>query len=542
MQDATQKETEDKIFLVLFGAPAILPDTGCLYTLKEVLAAVSLEAGKDTFPSQANYETVEKLVRFKFLQGNPKLPLISESSATKKMERDMENVRLLDSHKLSAKKKKNLLSRLDKIFDLVLCQCQIVDCGEDHDCSGAHVLCKCPKEIPRIPDMEAAWLRDQRQRDSSNQGKYMMKGIDWKVAAAQQKQLNKIAAKNKAEQNRQAKLDKKAEEVEEEVENFEMPIADEDDRDTDFEFKSKAQPKQNRTNLNYFIAEVIRYGYSDRGAAALYNAALKTVGKIVDGRDSLAVDKNKIRRARDSFGTKQKLKLATQVGATGGLQCIGADGKRNKKTKQKVTQIINNCTVEKIVTKPQEHIVYTQEPGGTYLQHSEIAPNRGTGQDLADDFLEVVIENNSEASLEAVVADGTNTNTGWRDGCIAHLERKIHPARPLLWLICQAHGNELPLRALFTHCDGGHGTSGPDSFKGPLGQACTGDVHLGNIAKFTPISTSLPDLDESVWRDLSRDQKLLYRYAKAIAAGSVSDNLAAQVAGPSNHSRWHTSN
>ena len=162
-----------------FGAPAKLPDTGCPYTLKEVLAAVSLEAGKDTFPSQANYETVEKLVRFKFLQGNPKLPLISESSATKKMDRDMENVRLLDSHKLSAKKKKNLLSRLDKIFDLVLCQCQIVDCGEDHDCSGAHVLCKCPKEIPRIPDMEAAWLRDQRQRDSSYQGKYMMKGIDW---------------------------------------------------------------------------------------------------------------------------------------------------------------------------------------------------------------------------------------------------------------------------------------------------------------------------------------------------------------------------
>ena len=178
--------------------------------------------------------------------------------------------------------------------------------------------------------MEAAWLRDQRQRDSSNQGKYMMKGIDWEVAAAQQKQLDKIAAKNKAEQNRQAKLDKKAEEVEEEVDNFEMPIADEDDRDTDFECKSKAQPKQNRTNLDYSIAEVIRYGYSDRGAAALYNAALKTVGKIVDGRDSLAVDKNKIRRARDSFGTKQKLKLATQVGATGGLQCIGADGKRNK--------------------------------------------------------------------------------------------------------------------------------------------------------------------------------------------------------------------
>ena len=66
------------------------------------------------------------------------------------------------------------------------------------------------------------------------------------------------------------------------------------------------------------------------------------------------------------------------------------------------------------------------------------------------------------ATIEAIVADGTNTNTGWREGMIAHLERKMSPARPLLWIICMAHGNELPLRHLFTHCDGGHGTSGPD--------------------------------------------------------------------------------
>jgi hypothetical protein len=123
------------------------------------------------------------------------------------------------------------------------------------------------------------------------------------------------------------------------------------------------------------------------------------------------------------FGAKQKQKLATKVGATGGLQAIGADDKRNKKTNPKVIQVINNCTVEKIVTKPQEHIVFTQEPGAKYLQHSVIAPNRRTGQDLADDFLEVAIENNSGASSEAVIADGTNTNTGWRECMLVHLER-----------------------------------------------------------------------------------------------------------------------
>ena len=123
---------------------------------------------------------------------------------------------------------------------------------------------------------------------------------------------------------------------------------------------------------------------------------------------------------------------------------------------------------------------------------------------------------------------------------LAHLERKLNPPRPLLWLVCQAHGNELPLRALFTHCDGGLGTSGPESFKGPLGQSCSGEVHLLTVVKFATISTTLPDLEVKVWKDLSRDQQLLYRYAKAISSGQVPVDLARQVAGPTNHSRWLT--
>ena len=123
---------------------------------------------------------------------------------------------------------------------------------------------------------------------------------------------------------------------------------------------------------------------------------------------------------------------------------------------------------------------------------------------------------------------------------IAHLERKLQPKRLLIWIVCMAHGNELPLRHLFTHCDGGHGTSGPTSFVGPLGQACCGDVHLGTVVCFVVISTTLPDLEDSVCKDLSRDQKLLYRYVKAIAEGKVPDSLVAQVAGPVNHSRWLT--
>ena len=87
------------------------------------------------------------------------------------------------------------------------------------------------------------------------------------------------------------------------------------------------------------------------------------------------------------------------------------------------------------------------------------------------------------------MADGTNVNTGWKDGMIAHLEREL--GTPLVWLICLLHGNELDLRHWFEKCDGGFGTSGPESFKGPCGQACKGDLHLLDTVHFEQIETSL---------------------------------------------------
>ena len=89
--------------------------------------------------------------------------------------------------------------------------------------------------------------------------------------------------------------------------------------------------------------------------------------------------------------------------------------------------------------------------------------------------------------------------------------------------------------------DEGHGTSGPKSFKGPLGQAVAGDVHRQPVASFQPIPTSsLPQIPDQVAADLSTDQRLLLRYSKAVAAGTVSPELARAKPGPLNHSRWLT--
>ena len=133
------------------------------------------------------------------------------------------------------------------------------------------------------------------------------------------------------------------------------------------------------------------------------------------------------------------------------MKCLGVDGKRDKKTNQKEEEV---------------HLVYTDEPGGEYLCHSEI--ENSTGRGLANDVLDVLAEQDSKESLDAIVADGTWTNTGSKEGMIAHVERDLQ--RYLLWLICQLHGNELGLHHVSTANDGGHGTSGPDSFEGHIGR------------------------------------------------------------------------
>ena len=45
----------------------------------------------------------------------------------------------------------------------------------------------------------------------------------------------------------------------------------------------------------------------------------------------------------------------------GGIECLGSDGKRNKKTRVCEVEIINGEPKEKFGVKTREHIVYTSE-------------------------------------------------------------------------------------------------------------------------------------------------------------------------------------
>ena len=141
------------------------------------------------------------------------------------------------------------------------------------------------------------------------------------------------------------------------------------------------------------------------------------------------------------------------------MQCMGTDGKHDKKTMKKVTLTINNIETVKHFVGTEEHVVYTHEPKREYLAHS--APEDRTGHGLANDFIEVLAEHNSTESLCAICCDGVASNTGWENGIVANVERTLQ--RKLLLLSCSLHGVELPLCHHFDHCDRNHGTTGPNT-------------------------------------------------------------------------------
>jgi hypothetical protein len=135
--------------------------------------------------------------------------------------------------------------------------------------------------------------------------------------------------------------------------------------------------------------------------------------------------------------------------------------------------------------------------------------------------------------LVAIGCDGTAVNTGRKGGVIRLLERKLN--HPLQWFVCQLHGNELLVRHLFVHVDGGQ-TTGPNSFSGTIGRQLE-TCERQTVKKFKLIECTLPDIESD---DLSTDQKYLLNICKAVQSGHCSEALANTEPGKMSHARWLT--
>ncbi|ESO04063.1 hypothetical protein HELRODRAFT_173137 [Helobdella robusta] len=110
----------------------------------------------------------------------------------------------------------------------------------------------------------------------------------------------------------------------------------------------------------------------------------------------------------------------------------------------------------------------------------------------------------------------------------------------LVWLVCDLHTNELPLRHLIHELDGQ--TLSNNRWSGPIGKIFDDAVDLDINPNFIRITVGLPliELKQSLIDDLSTDQYYGYMIVNAIRSSVVPDRLANLQIGPVCHSRWLT--
>ena len=239
---------------------------------------------------------------------------------------------------------------------------------------------------------------------------------------------------------------------------------------------------------------------------------------------SIELCPSKIGRMFDKYGKK----LASEQNEK--IVCLMFDGRKDQTLCS--TNITENTLKGSI---KEEHISIISEPGSVYQDH--ITPNSGKASDIASELYGFIDKRNSEENLIVIGADGTAVNTGANNGAIRLLELKI--GRPLQWAICQLHLNELPFRHLFVFLDGA--TTGPNSYKGPIGLAINNDLRQRPIVKFKEMKGRIHKLPQEVVQNFTGDQRYFYDMCLAIRKGfPLNEALANRSPGKLCESRWLT--
>jgi hypothetical protein len=187
---------------------------------------------------------------------------------------------------------------------------------------------------------------------------------------------------------------------------------------------------RNRYQYPELSKAVDRCRVSNRDACLIANAVLRDM-KLLSSANT--IDPAKLRRQRILWREKEVQQHADE---NKGIICLGFDGKQD-------LTLIQTSSYRRRVK--EEHYCVISFPGSTYIDH--VVPESSKAADVAKEIMSVIVSTDSSSSLRAVVCDGTNNNTGKNNGIIRKLEENL--GRPLQWLVCLLHCNELPFRTFF---------------------------------------------------------------------------------------------
>ena len=486
-----------------------------------------------------------------------------------------------------ASERVKVVSILDKLFDIVQCSCQILVCSDinshcpdPNKCNKkVHIVCTCPRE-QKIPTEELEWLKSQREKEGECSG-MKMAGPDLIATKKYEKFLKNKEDKVNAEKRRSEKLEKTQLELKERRDQFEsesecgelletVPLEEKEDCITIsssnhsvreattiayeylyskigditthvFKFLNlqPPKPKRNLMSVKHLAAESIRYDVSSAAAAAIASGFLKDLieeGYINKDKSYLALDANKVRRARESVMMKSS-RMEDSRAMEQNIQAVYFDGRKDN---TRVMLMDENGVLHPRIVK-EEHVSVSSEPDGKYLFH--FTPEAATQGEKPAEMVAKGLSKGLEKlgatdTIQTIGGDSTNVNTGWKGGTITHLESLL--GHKCHWSVCMLHTNELPLRHLIEKLDGK--TCSNNGFTGPICKMLCKVTDLEINPEFEAISggEELIPLPDEIVAGLSTDSLICYKYVKAIKSGILSNNLTQLKPGPINHSRWLT--
>ena len=410
--------------------------------------------------------------------------------------------------KQKEKEKEELSEDLDKLFDILFCQCEIQTCPE-YKCEKmtkckpkAHVICNCLKQF-KIPVIELAFIRDQRLKVGTK-GHMQISKVDVKESVKQfeseQGKAKRLSRTTKDTVNPINTTEVQQNENDEDNNNLDT----DNNNDSDWGKVDKNLEKQNRSKLTETVKAGMRFGVSSRGMATMATCTLIDMG-IVNKKDPhLIIDHNKIEREKTRV-MEELRKEAMKTLRKSKLECIFFDGKKDK---SKVKLEVDDSDKVYMGIQKEEHVSLCKEPGGEYLHHftpGESTKELPAAKVVAHEMLDFLKGSKQDGNLLAIGGDSTNVNTGYKGGSIHFLESLL--GRRLIWIICFLHTNELPLRHLIIELDGP--TSSDNTFSGPLGKALQNVEDLEYNPKFKAIQLGPghPELSQEIIDDLSTDQQ-----------------------------------
>ena len=177
-----------------FSSPCDLPESNQHYTNKNILSTILMQLELDPqSPVRDIAKRIEPLISQKWMEVNPCLSVIQTDSMINRIVKIYETAQKINAKKLTVKRKSFFMDSLDKVFDILICQCPFVDCDPSvcgpSPCDVPHIRCDCLRNF-KMPVIKLAFIKDQREKTGLNGGKMVMEGVD-KVLAKKQEDTKK---------------------------------------------------------------------------------------------------------------------------------------------------------------------------------------------------------------------------------------------------------------------------------------------------------------------------------------------------------------